>query len=251
MKFKPSELRSLLASTYIKENYDIGKFKIDKSLSNIRVKVYTVDGSNDVVVAHRGSGDLNDWVDNIHWLKYNILQKSPTYRMHLKYHKKAVEKYGAENIIVMGHSRGGLYADQLYKDKLAKQLITYNKPLNLYGVASNAVVGKDEDLNKTEIRTSNDIVSIGATLSKDTKSNITIPSTTYNPLKEHSTDQLGNLNDDELIGQGIFKKKIDFTKLRKKDLKDFVKKNKKKLNLDINITGLTKKDLVKILENVL
>lgn len=251
MKFKPSEIQSLLKSTYIKDNYDIGKFKVDRSLSAGRVKVYTIDGSNDVVVVHRGSADYKDWSDNLQWFQYNSLKNSRTYKMHLKNHKKAVEKYGADNIIVMGHSRGGLYAEQLHKDKLAKQVITYNKPLNLYDMTTNLFRGKEEDKNKTEIRTSGDIVSIGAKFSKDTKSNITIPSKTYNPLTEHNTDQLVNLKDDELIGQGIFKKKIDFTKLRKKDLKEFVKNNRKKLNLDINITGLTKKDYVNILEKIL
>jgi hypothetical protein len=49
----------------------------------------------------------------------------------------------------------------------------------------------------------------------------------------------------------MFKAKINYSKIRKKDLRDFVKKNKKKVNLDINVTGLTKKDLIELSEYIL
>ena len=55
--------------------------------------------------------------------------------------------------------------------------------------------------------------------------------------------------DDHLIGLEIFVYKIDYTKLRKKQLKQFLKKNKKKIQ--INITGLTKKQLVEIIDELL
>jgi hypothetical protein len=250
MKFKPSELKELIEASYNKKNKDINNFIIDSSLSNIRVKVYTVNESNDVIVTHRGSDDARDWVDNATWLRFDQLTNSKTYKMHLKRHLKAVKKYGAENIIVMGHSRGGLYATQLYKDKLAKQLVTYNKPVNLYDIGRDIVTKSKKDKNATTIRTSNDLVSIGNTLLKD-KNKVIIPSDTFNPLREHGSERLGDLDDDKLIGKGIFKTVIDFSKIRKNDLKVFIKKNKKRLNLEVNITGLTKKQLISIAQTIL
>lgn len=251
MKFKPSELSELMDLSYNKKKLDTGKFKIDKPLSNERVKVYTVENSDAIVVTHRGSADLRDWVDNAEWLKFNLLVNSKTYKMHLRQHMKAVNKYGADKIIVMGHSRGGLYAAQMYKDKLAKQLITYDKPVNLYDVGVSLVSKKNTDKNKTEIKTSHDVVSVGDYLLKENKHNITIPSLTWNPIHEHKTDRLKDLDDNVLVGRGIFKQSIDFSKIRKQELKNFIKQNKKQLKLDVNLTGLTKKQLVSIVQSIL
>ena len=250
MKFKPSELTNLINASYQNEMLNIGKFKIDASISDSRVKTYTIDNSNDIVVTHRGSADTQDWVDNALYGGFNTLKLSRSYKLHLKKHKQAVKKYGSENIIVMGHSRGGLYAQQFYDDKRAKQLITYNKPVNTMDIAANLLKKKKNDENQTKIRTSNDAVSMGEALIKGEKTDVIIPSASYNPLKEHAPDRLNKIGDDKLIGTGIFKQKINFSKIKKEDLKQFVKNNKKKLNLDINITGLTKKDLVKIVEKV-
>lgn len=248
MKFKPSELKELLSASYNKHLFDIGKFKIDSDLSNDRVKVYTLEDLSDVVVVHRGSQDSQDWIDNLAYLELNILNNSKTYKQHLKYQTKAAEKYGVDNIIVMGHSRGGLYASQLYEDKMAKQLITYNKPLNKHDVID-GMINENGDKNVVHIRTSGDVASSGKVLTKKSENDIVIPSKTLNPLKEHSTSALLNLNDDQLIGSGIFKYKIDYTKMRKKELQQFVKQNKKKVQM--NITGLTKKQLVEIVDAML
>lgn len=244
MKFKPTELKELLSSSYNKNKFDVGKFKIDVDLSNERVKVYVVENTNNVVVVHRGSQDLNDWIDNLYYSELNILKNTKTYKIHLKLHKKAVEKYGVENIIVLGHSRGGLYASQLYKDNLANQLITYNKPLNKYDVIDGIISNNDDD-NIVDIRTSGDITSSGKIITQKNKNDVVIPSTTYNPLIEHSTKAITRLDDDELIGSGIFKPKIDYTKIRKNELKKFIKNNKKRFG--VNITGLTKKQMIQII----
>jgi hypothetical protein len=79
MKFKSNEIKLLLEASYDKKLYDIERFIIDKPLSNMRVKAYTIEGSEEIVVTHRGSADLKDWVDNATWLRFNIIERSPTY----------------------------------------------------------------------------------------------------------------------------------------------------------------------------
>lgn len=252
MKFKASEIKLLLEASYHKELYDIGRFTIDEQISDKRVKTYTVDDLDEVVVTHRGSADLKDWVDNATWLRFNVLERSPTFKMHLKKHKQAVNKYGADKINVMGHSRGGLYATHIYKKlKLAKQVINYNKPINLYDIAKDIITKRKQDENSTTIRTSRDLASVGQNLIKGKDTDIVIPSDSFNPLKEHGIDKIDDYETDDLIGKGIFKPKIDYSKIRKKDLRDFVKKNKKIAKLDINVTGLTKKDLIQLSEYIL
>ena len=252
MKFKASEIKLLLEASYHKELYDIGRFTIDEQISDKLVKTYTVDDSDEVVVTHRGSADLKDRVDNATWLRFNVLERSPTFKMHLKKHKQAVNKYGADKINVMGHSRGGLYATHIYKKlKLAKQVINYNKPINLYDIAKDLVTKRKQDENSTTIRTSRDLASVGQNLIKGKDTDIVIPSGSFNPLKEHGIDKINDYETDDLIGKGICKPKIDYSKIRKKDLRDFVKKNKKIAKLDINVTGLTKKDLIQLSEYIL
>ena len=86
---------------------------------------------------------------------------------------------------------------------------------------------------------------------KDNDNDIVIPSDSFNPLTEHNTTQIDNYKSEELIGNGIFKPKINFCKIRKKELRDFVKKNKKKVKLDVNVTGLNKKQLIELTEYIL
>lgn len=204
MKFTAKQIKELLSGSYKSEKFDIDKFKIVKALSDNRVKAYTVDGSSDVVVTHRGSSDARDWSENALYLRWDILVASTSYKMHLKKHMKVVYKYGANNIIVMGHSRGGLYASQLYKDKLAKQVVTYNKPFNVHDILKDIFTKKKQDENSTAIRTSNDLPSVGHNLMKGNDTDIVIPSDSLDPLKEHGTDRLDDY--DELIGKGMTKK---------------------------------------------
>jgi hypothetical protein len=121
----------------------------------------------------------------------------------------------------------------------------------LYDIARDIVTKKKEDGNSTTIRTSNDLVSIGQNLMKGNETDIVIPSDSYNPIKEHGIDKIDDYQTDELIGKGMFKPQINYAKIRKKELRDFVKKNKKKVKLDINVTGLTKKDLIELTEYIL
>lgn len=250
MKFTADELKQLLNASYDNKKYDIERFIIDKELSSGRVKAYTLNDSDDVIVVHRGSNDFKDWADNRTWLRLNLIEKSQTYKIHLERHMKIVNKYGADKITVMGHSRGGLYASLLYKKKLAKQVINYNKPVNLYDISKNLIYNQPQDENSTIIRTSRDLASIGQKLLKPNDTDITIQSQTINPLNEHGIDRLDDY-EGELIGNGIFKPQINYCKIRKPQLKKFVKDNKKKFHLDINITGLTKPELIELSEYII
>lgn len=256
MKFKPSELANLFSASYKEENYDIDRFINEKTLSSHRIKVYIVtDEPNTIIIIHRGSADKNDWVDNVAFLKDNNIGSSKTYKLHKKKHMEVFKKYIDYFIVVGGHSRGALYAEKLYKDGFANQLITYNKPINMQDImtqAFNNVIKKqnNKDVNVTNIRTENDGVSMGNKLIND-KNLITIKNNSLNSIDAHKTDKLNDLDDNNLIGMGIFQKKIDYSKIRCKDLKCFIKQNKAKLNIKLNLTGLKKKQLIDISEEMM
>jgi len=282
MKFTNTEIADLLKASYRPSMIDVGKFIIDKSISDKRMKVYTIPDSKDVIVIHRGSRDTIDWVDNIAHAFDVPLKLTATYNMHLRKQNKVIKKYGKENIICISHSRGGLYSTQFYKDGLAKQNITYNKPIGVHDILKNIFAKDKNDKNNIDIRTSGDISNLGNII-KGNKNNILIPSKTFDPIENHKIDRLKELPNELLIGNGKsievseavseaiseavneaisepiseqaivnpnnkFTKQIDYKKIRVDELKAFLKPHRKALN--INITGLTKKEMVKLVESL-
>jgi hypothetical protein len=183
-------------------------YSIDAPLSDSRVKVYTKNGSNDkdVVVTHRGSVGADDWMDNARYALTGKVKGTKTYNLHRERHKKAVEKYGAKNIIAIGHSRAGLYIQELQKEFPIKENITYNKASGFHDI------GRQNDPNQTDIRVGNDIVSLLAPLQKRPNQIVNI-SGTKNPLDLNTAHQsteidklgttfVGKKDEEELKGSG-------------------------------------------------
>ena len=187
-------------------------YSIDAPLSDSRVKVYTKNGSNDkdVVVTHRGSVGLDDWLDNASYLFRGKVKGTKTYNLHRERHKKAVDKYGAKNIIAIGHSRAGLYLQELQKEFPIKENITYNKASGFFDI------GRQNDANQTDIRVGNDVVSLLAPLQKRPNTIVKIDGT-KNPFDFNSAHQSSEIDKlgttfigkkDEIVGEGIYGTKI-------------------------------------------
>jgi hypothetical protein len=181
-------------------------YSIDTPLSDSRVKVYTKNGSNDknVVVTHRGSVGADDWLDNARYAVSGKVKGTKTYNLHRERHKKAVEKYGAKNIIAIGHSRAGLYLQELQKEFPIKENITYNKASGFHDI------GRENDANQTDIRVGNDVVSLLAPLQKR-PTNIVKIDGTKNPLDFNTAHQTSEL--DKLGTTFIGKKEEEEPKL--------------------------------------
>lgn len=164
-------------------------YTCDAPLSDSRVKVYTKNGSNDkdVVVTHRGSVGLDDWMDNASYLFRGKVKGTKTYNLHRERHKKAVEKYGAKNIIAIGHSRAGLYIQELQKEFPIKENITYNKASGFFDI------GRQNDANQTDIRVGNDVVSLLAPLQKRPNDIVKIDGT-KNPFDFNSAHQSSEID---------------------------------------------------------
>lgn len=111
---------------------------------------------------------------------------------------------------------------------------------------------------------------MGQNLIPPNPNDITIESETLlDPRENHKTDRLNDLPEDTVIGSGKrmtksayeakgsiegagtnFEKKIDYSKIRKAELKEIIKKHKKELN-NVNITGLTKKKMITLVEQIM
>ena len=159
-------------------------YTIDKDLSDERVKVYH-NPEGKAVVVHRGSYSVSDWADNWLYGRYGLFNSTGTYKQHKKRNDKALDKYGAENSVLIGHSRAGKYVEELNKERPVQHTYTFNKASHL--IESNKKVPD----NQTDIRTSSDIVSSMSFLQKGRKKRRrTIKQPTWNFLKAHGTEAL-------------------------------------------------------------
>lgn len=203
-------LKDLLNASYGDSPQDVGDFKVDKSLSGQRVQVYQNEKTGQVVVAHRGSASLQDIGNDIKYVFGSDLKDTKRYKHSEKIQKEAEAKYGADKVTTIGHSLGSLL-NEVGRD--SHEIISLNKPIGLQDL------NKQDNPKETEIRTTRDPVSI-LTPASNASNVITIPSTSWNPLTEHSPDVLDRLPADQMVGRGHVKR------LSKKHLKEILKKAK-------------------------
>jgi hypothetical protein len=217
-------------------------YEIDKELSDGRVKVYKDVNSDQALVVHRGSSGTRDWIDNVRYGLTGQMKTTDTFKKHSKKHQKALDKYGAENIIAVGHSRAGKYVEELNKENPVKEVITYNKasgPSDLF---------RKNPKNQTDIRTDIDVVSALAPLQSHENKVVTVPSNSWNPLTAHGTTPLGKLGE-KLLGKGFVGGVFNPKKLKVSEMRKFIKAFKKQNNEKWTGSKIGKSELVKIFEN--
>ena len=213
---------------------EFGDWIPDYDISTHYVKVYKNKNSNQVVIMHRGTNDFYDVATDV-GLLFNH-KKGYRFDSSKQIQKLAEDKYGPENITVLGYSLGGLLAE-MYASPDVKEVITFNKALTPYDI------NVENMPQQYDIRTKNDLVSILKNVKKH-KNDVVIPSETINPWTEHNVNTLDRLPGDMLIGKGL----KHYKKYNVKELKLLVKKYAKDKNMQVNITGLKKDELIEILD---
>jgi hypothetical protein len=191
---KADQLQQVLENTYKETDDAPTGYTLDKDLSDDRVKVYKDMNSDQVIVAHRGSKGWRDWLDNALYAYSGDITTSGTYKDAKARQQKAIDKYGAPNIISVGHSRAGKYVEELNKEQPVKEVITYNK------AAHPNTVFQTNPENQTDVRTNTDVVSALSPLQFSKNKTVTIPSG-YDLLKAHKPSALSYLGN-KLIGRG-------------------------------------------------
>ena len=175
---KADQIKEVLDLSYTnKKDKAPDGYVLDKKLSDGRVKVYKDINSDQVIVAHRGSSGWKDWLDNAYYATTGNIKDSGTYKTHKKKHEKALDKYGAENVISVGHSRAGKYVEELNKEQPVKEVLTYNKAVGIHDAFQ-----KNPE-NQTDIRSSRDLVSGLSPFQSSKNKVVTIPSKSFNFLK--------------------------------------------------------------------
>ena len=197
---KASLLKEVLEDSY-KKNKDITPppgYDLDKSLSTTRAKVFKSKDSDDVIIAHRGSASKGDWRDNLLYGRFGMTKSTPTYKKAAKVQKEAIDKYGAENITSVGHSRAGMYVQELNTDPKTKvkSVITYNK------ASGPSDILRKNPKEQTDVRTNKDVVSFLDYFQRHSNEPITIEHDGFNPISAHTMTDLDKLGD-QMIGSGV------------------------------------------------
>ena len=161
-----NNLEKIFKASYQGENKaeaTLGKFgyTLDKKLSGKEQKVF-VDEAGNPNIAFRGSKTAKDWLISDPLVAVGLETLDPRFSKAVKLTKKVADKY--------------------------------DKPVNLYGHSLGGAIAEyvGEKSNQVDIRTNNDPVSILSLTQNyaDDDNQITIQSTTLNPIKAHSYTQL-------------------------------------------------------------
>ena len=231
---KVEDIRQFIEDSKNAEPHGFSDWIPDYDLSTEYVKVYTNTNSNQVVVMHRGTNDLYDVLTDV-GLAFNHRQ-GHRFEASEQIQKLAENKYHPENITVLGYSLGGLLAE-MYSSPQVKEIITFNKALIPYDL------NRELPNNQYDIRTDYDLVSVLKHFKKH-KNDVVIPSESLDPFNEHKSNTLNRLQQDKLIGEGLSQYKI-------KELKLLIKKTARERKIKANITGLNKKELIRLLDKLL
>ena len=184
-----NNLKKLLDASYktTDEGNKIGNnlgYKLDRELSNRKHKVF-IDNKGSPTVAFTGSRTAGDWITN-GALLLGLGAQTNRFKDSKKLVNNVKKKYNTNSITAIGDSLGGTLAE--HSTNRNDKIITNNKGTGLFGI------GKKIKNNQTDIRTSNDIVSLLSNTQSGGKK-ITIKNTKQiiDPFKSHSYKNLTKL----------------------------------------------------------
>jgi hypothetical protein len=172
------EIKSLLKASYEPDKLNSENWVLDTEISDGgNNNVFYNTKTNEAAMTVAGTNSISDWSNNA---VYGIggrkaYKKTSRYKSAEEVHDLAVKKYGADNLILLGHSQGGLAVSLLGGND--KEILTYNK-------ATALGVQNKKNANQTDIRTDKDVVSyLNREVNNATE---TINTKFINPIKTHS-----------------------------------------------------------------
>ena len=189
-KVHTSELKDLIQASYSRNGpaKAIGKkygYVLDEDLSNAEQKVF-LDKQKNPKIVFTGSRKGADVITDVA-LGFGLAGLTPRFQNSSKLVDKVKQKYKNNPITALGDSLGGSLAESV-GGKVDK-VITTSKGVGLFGI------GKRIRPNQTDIRASNDVISIlRNTQSGGKKVTITGTRGIINPAKSHDYRNLEKIN---------------------------------------------------------
>jgi hypothetical protein len=217
----PQELKVFLNESYVepsqRQNDIFGYFR-DETIGGNYGAVYFNPEKNEAVVVHRGTdATLGDWKNNLIYAdNLNNYVRTERFKIAKNIQDKAERKYGAENIITIGHSQAGLLANLLGGN--SKETIIFNPAMKIEKISPNTtIVRSDKDVVSAAVPVRNTYHrTLGKILQprksrnyiRDRKNDITIKNDSwFHVINNHNMGILDKLDNNEKIGKGIKLKK--------------------------------------------
>jgi len=187
------DLRTVLDKSYIDPNGRdkmLGDYVYDHELSNKEDAVYHNPKDNKLLIAYRGTANLDDAKTDAS-LAFGELRNTKRYDRSENTYHKAKSKYNGSNTTLVGHSLGGSLASAIGRD--SDSIISFNKGNGL--IPSTATKTKS---NEKSYRIKGDLVSIvpdrNTTTINNNKYIDYLNPWWYNRANAHSTKHLKNSN---------------------------------------------------------
>lgn len=190
-KIRIDTYNKLLDESYEKKpKKNLDGYVLDEELSTRKDKVYYNPTTNDVAVVHRGTFDVKDIKTD---LLYAIGVKDKRFKDARRVHARVDAKYTDAEKQILGHSLGGLIAQDNARAPNVKEVITLNKPVFVQDIL------KKKPKNQLDVRSKYDVVSFLSPLDSRAKQ-LQIETKEKNPVKAHTTAVLQQLPDNMEIG---------------------------------------------------
>ena len=186
-------LHNVVIDGYLHTKNEVNGYKKDDELSGKRVQVYYHPDKSHLLINYRGTDDLNDVYTD---LRMFFGDKSGRRFSHGKeVTDKAIDKYAEyqPNVTLIGHSLGHQIGKEANKHR-KEEMISVNP-----AILPADLLDKQDEKN-TIVRTKLDPVSALHFFQpyKRDENTVTIGSTSYNPIAEHSSETLERLKDKQI-----------------------------------------------------
>ena len=206
--------KEMIENSYRHDKTQIGRFNI-QPISNREVQVWVDFYSRHVVIVFTGTYSALDWLNNYEMAKGNY-QKTRRFKSAQRIFEETLSQFPDFKITLVSHSQSGMIT-HLLDDGRVHEVLAYNPAW---------FPTTQQKSNEFIVKSSADPVSI---MVRPNEKNTIIESKTSNPLREHSTVPLGELDQKKLIGKGLntyknqFNKKHGFPKDTSHSIEDIAK----------------------------
>lgn len=188
-KLQLKVFKEMIENSYRHDKKEIGNFII-QPISNREVQVWTNFQTRHLVIVFTGTYSALDWLNNYEMVKGKY-QDTLRFKTAKRIFEESLSQFPDFKVSLVSHSQSGMITF-LLDDGRVHEVLTYNPARFPFQKQKN---------NEYIVKTSADPVSI---MVKSNEKNTIIKSKTLNPLREHSTVPLGELDQNMMIGKGRF-----------------------------------------------
>lgn len=213
-KLQLKVFKEMIENSYRHDKTQIGNFVI-QPISTREVQVWTNFQSKHLVIVFTGTYTTLDWLNNYEMAKGNY-QQTRRFKNAKRIFEESLSQFPDFKVTLLGHSQAGMIV-HLLNDSRVYEALSYNPAF---------FPTTQQKPNEFVVKTTADPVSLFV---KPNEKNKIIPSKTSNPLREHSTVPLEELDQNMLIGKGLntyknkFNKKYGFDKNASHSIEEIAK----------------------------